>query len=142
MNVDKVLKLADFLDNLPEKYWDFGKIMACDELYFEETVSHNFQEEPNCGAVGCAVGWAPAAFPDELMWHNNNVQLKSFRLLDSFCMSFASVAEVLDFDGKQMMVFTLGPDYWKGFSYEDITPKMVAEKLRELAEANRKDNVT
>lgn len=46
---EKLIKLADFLETLPDEKFDFG-------TYIRET---------DCGTVGCAAGWIPAAFPDD-----------------------------------------------------------------------------
>lgn len=47
VNIKRLLKLADFLDKLPRKSFDF----SCT------------REERSCGSVGCAIGWTPNVFP-------------------------------------------------------------------------------
>jgi len=47
---DKLEKLAAFLDGLPSAAFDFTVV----------------RDEKKCGAVGCAIGWTPSVFPDEV----------------------------------------------------------------------------
>ena len=55
-----LLKLADYLDTLPDDYenFDMGEYMQ-DE--YGETVWIKEQNKPVCGTVACAVGHGPAA---------------------------------------------------------------------------------
>lgn len=60
MNADKLLQLADFLEQLPPERFDFCHWVSGD---WE-------QEQPlslySCGTAGCAGGWATVIWPDEL----------------------------------------------------------------------------
>lgn len=54
MNKDRLLKLADFLETLPDEKFDFRKYVKKDDGL--------------CGTVCCAIGWCPAVFPNEWYW--------------------------------------------------------------------------
>lgn len=63
---DNLLKLADYLDKLPDDYEHFDMaeyMMTRDEDYpdNEWTISINERSKPACGTVACAVGHGPAA---------------------------------------------------------------------------------
>jgi len=53
INSKRLLKLADFLDELPPSHFDFTKVRVTGQK-----TEHN-----ECGTVGCAVGWCPTVFP-------------------------------------------------------------------------------
>lgn len=48
----RILKLCDFLEQLPRKRFDFGVVA----------------EKQSCGTVGCAIGWTPEVFPRLVKW--------------------------------------------------------------------------
>jgi len=50
---DKLEKLAAFLDTLPPEKFDFSVV--------RDNNGHS-----GCGSVGCAIGWTPEVFPDEV----------------------------------------------------------------------------
>lgn len=56
MNKERLLKLADFLEELPETKFNFLEVI------------YKYDEINNCGSVCCAVGWTPRLFPDEVSW--------------------------------------------------------------------------
>jgi len=46
MNTERLLKLADFLDDLAPEKFDFSRVIH------------------RCGTVGCAIGWTATVFPE------------------------------------------------------------------------------
>jgi len=60
MNKKRLLKLADFLDELPRKLFDFGTVAYAEKGL---TPKQALKAGPKCGTVGCAMGWAPVVFP-------------------------------------------------------------------------------
>lgn len=54
MNKKRLLKLADFLDKLPRKKFDFGEVVFGPDKP---------NKELSCRSVACAVGWCPIVFP-------------------------------------------------------------------------------
>lgn len=65
MRADRLLKLADFLDALPEEKFDFATIAKEGGKPMLEALAAGHLK---CGTVGCAIGWMPAIWPDELHW--------------------------------------------------------------------------
>jgi hypothetical protein len=63
MNTERLLKLADGLETLPDKVWDYRRIMKRGTKSPKDALLAG----GGCGTVGCAVGWSPAFFP-ELTW--------------------------------------------------------------------------
>ncbi len=53
VRVDRLRKLADFLDKLPRSHFNFGTV--------RDAVGES--PENQCGTVGCAIGWCPDALP-------------------------------------------------------------------------------
>ncbi len=53
VRVDRLRKLADFLDALPRSHFDFARVIG--------KVAPTKANE--CGTVGCAIGWCPTVFP-------------------------------------------------------------------------------
>ena len=50
----RLIKLADFLDKLPRKKFDFGHIVKG----YDKP-----RKTLDCGSVACAIGWCPVIFP-------------------------------------------------------------------------------
>jgi hypothetical protein len=70
MNKERLLKLADFLDELDDSKFNFSHVIE------------KYDTENNCGTVCCAMGWVPVVFPDIVKWcggddvyNPNNVEL-------------------------------------------------------------------
>jgi len=57
---ERLMKLARFLHNdLPEEKFDFSVILSGKDVP---------NEKLDCGTVGCAIGWCPLVFPEELKY--------------------------------------------------------------------------
>ena len=56
MNKERLLKLADFLQELPKDKFDFTSVVE------------EYDRENECGTLCCAIGWTPAVFPDLVKW--------------------------------------------------------------------------
>lgn len=56
MNKDRLLKLAEFLEQLPSESFDFSSFVD------------SYDQEKECGSVCCAIGWMPKVFPDLCQW--------------------------------------------------------------------------
>lgn len=54
----RLLKLADFLEELPPEKFNFFKVVSRGE--------HNGH---TCATVACAIGWTPKVFPRLVKWH-------------------------------------------------------------------------
>lgn len=65
MNKKRLLKLADFLDQLPRQKFDFTVIGRLGTKPMAEALK---ARKESCGTVGCAMGWMPAVFPRLTRW--------------------------------------------------------------------------
>ena len=61
----RLLKLADFLDQLPPQKFDFDTIAVEGEKPHKEALKARTE---HCGTTACAVGWMPAVFPRLTRW--------------------------------------------------------------------------
>ena len=73
MRADRLLKLADFLDTVDEKKFNYcvwGQIDAMGEFEPVEGTSITTEEllKVNCNTSACALGWCPTVWPEE--WTN------------------------------------------------------------------------
>lgn len=56
MNKERLLKLAEFLDELPPAKFDFCYVIGA------------WDHATQCGSVCCAMGWTPRVFPELVQW--------------------------------------------------------------------------
>jgi hypothetical protein len=63
-HIRRLNRLADFLDTLPDKLFDFRQYINVGENRPEKAL----EVGGGCGTTACAVGWAPAVFPSLLKW--------------------------------------------------------------------------
>lgn len=129
MNKQRMLKLADFLDNLPAKKFDFAifRTIACDAPYVAPE---------SCGAVGCAIGWMPTVFPRVCK------EWVAFKTKNGYTLKnqgfFTPAAKVLDLATDHCEdLFSPGVPV-KGLNprslSEQTTPKAVAKRIRQFVE--------
>lgn len=60
MNEERLKKLAEFLDTLPEEKFDFK------DYWTDEDGESIYHSNTLCPAVGCSLGWAITLFPPKL----------------------------------------------------------------------------
>lgn len=133
MNKRRLLAMADFLETkVPHKQFNFGVVVTeVDEL--ERPKWLNKPLSPNCGAAGCAMGWAPSmrCFKREgwtfaagyLCAPDGRTRIYENAAMEMFDITFAD-AEFL---------FAPGPkkDGYSGFG-SGATPKQVAKHIRKF----------
>lgn len=129
-------KLADILMKLPKDHWDFNEIAAFS----------TGEGAPACGTVGCAAGWAGLNKIAGLT--NNLAEVK--KRSENFGNDYYHWIEIrhpasqrtgLDAvgyafkinDAVTQWLFDIGGYQPWGLTYADVTPKMVASRLRYLA---------
>lgn len=118
---NRLLKLADFLDALPRKKFDYS----------------TYGEERACGTVACALGWAPS-----LPFAKKE---KASRVLDNdYFYDFAICGQYAGPHEVSKHLFDLNPDEHRslfvpgpiveGYSglWENATPKQVAKHIRKF----------
>lgn len=64
MNAERLEKLAAFLDTLPAPLFNFARWLGDGELPPAEALAKG----GGCGTTACAIGWAPAVFPEHWQW--------------------------------------------------------------------------
>lgn len=116
MNKDRLLKLADFLDTVPDDRFDM-----------HTWASGGFEPEA-CGTVACAAGWACTIFKDEglhLRFYKNGPKpaFKELRGIDA-------VEEFFDLDYGQTMHLFFCRDYDEEHPAWVGGPNKVAEVIR------------
>ena len=120
MNSERLLKLADFLENDPRVQGHFNMAIVYDDS-FREYLKGNHQEVP-CGSVACALGWGHVCF---------DVQ----------------PCGVVDYDttyAQERYLFyetSYGEAKWDGdlnFKPESIPPSVVADRIREFVASGGK----
>lgn len=63
--VNRLLKLAVFLDKLPKAKFDFSTITSLGQKPMMEALKAG---RHRCGTTACAIGWMPAIFPRQVCW--------------------------------------------------------------------------
>lgn len=53
-HINRLLKLADFLDKLPRKKFDYSTVVNGTDIP---------RKTLDCGSMSCAIGWCPVVFP-------------------------------------------------------------------------------
>jgi hypothetical protein len=61
----RLLKLADFLDQLPPQKFDFDTIAVEGAKPHKEALK---ARKESCGTTACAIGWMPVVFPRLTRW--------------------------------------------------------------------------
>ena len=142
----RLLKLADFLDKLPRKKFNFTEVVSG-------------QETPNktltCGSQACAIGWCPVVFPRLTEYHITSGWSTAHNFL-------VVKMKGVDFDGGSLDSVThigeelFGLDYSESYALfvpnntqalglglrslgDDATPKQVAKNMRKLVDIKTKE---
>lgn len=127
-NYKRLNKLADFLDTLPNKKFDFDWVVG------------DYDRELQCGSVCCAMGWTPRVFPKLVEWfeHDNN----------AFDVRMKGVSEEGDYIVTAMVLFDISygeadqlftpeePRPWMGNRAlsREASAKTVANSIRKFIE--------
>ncbi|NET72666.1 MAG: hypothetical protein F6K62_17575 [Sphaerospermopsis sp. SIO1G2] len=59
VNVERLEKLAKFLDTLPADKFDFNEVVT-------------YYDGQGCGSICCAIGWCPKIFPEQIQWDSKD----------------------------------------------------------------------
>jgi len=166
MNKKRLLKLADFLDELPRKLFDFGTVATVGEEGL--TPAQALKAGPKCGTVGCAMGWAPVVFPRILKyakvnevypnetWYDEDLKqlyiaLRDESGLDPGTESYRKndysliASKVFDIpESEAQALFTPGDTDWEIPALmnelpETATPKQVAKRIRRYVKQTEKE---
>ncbi len=147
---NRLLKLAAFLDKLPDEKFNFEYITNEGGKPMLEALKAG---AVRCGTTACALGWAPAVFPRELKWARSIVELnyggqKTRAILQK--NQFEPEYSVHPWDVTEKTAqdfFGLTKDetttlFVPGYTPRDLphgaTPKMVAEHIRKFVKSGEK----
>ena len=123
VRVDRLRKLADFLDKLQRSHFDFAIVRG------------KYSPFPgnDCGTVGCAIGWCPTVFPKAC---HINVAGQAVRIDGRYRSYFAAGARLFGMsDDDAYHLFTPrepSPATGRDLSYF-ATHKQVARRIRTYA---------
>lgn len=129
MNKQRMLKLADFLDNLPAKKFGFSFFRDDDD-----DVAYTPPEK--CGAVGCAIGWMPTVFPRTCKdWVGSKTKNGYTLKPDDY---FIQAAQILDIDSWSCLYLFSPRKCVNNLKPRQLgdraTPKKVADRIRQFVE--------
>lgn len=137
MNKKRLLKLANFIEKLPNKRLNMNVVAlsnAKGKMGYKE-----------CGSVACAMGWTPAVFPKLVKW----IECSGGNELN-VCMTHEEAREWLRGNGSlannsaMVELFDipyLDADYIFGLSKSKYhTPKQVAEGIRKYVKTGEIPN--
>jgi hypothetical protein len=113
MNIEKLLKLCDFLDTLPPEKFNYDK----------------------CGTVCCAVGWLPKLFPDDWEWLKYNADGVAYKNYNNPeyrtpALQAALFFDIPDDDARKLFVSAYHHIDDADFA-EDVTPEQLSQFIRE-----------
>jgi hypothetical protein len=142
----RLLKLADFLDELPRQKFDFATLVREDGKPVLEALKAGKTE---CGTVACAIGWTPAVFPRLAKWG----EVRGFFGVRKIVLPTDAAAR--DKSSREALILTAAklfglseddtdtlfvPDYYerRGRLRNNATPKRVAKHIRRFVEKARR----
>lgn len=140
MNVERLLKLADFLEKIPEDHFDMDNWVSVDSFVDEETYVIEQKHLPgdpeklSCGTTACAFGWATALWPEELYFDGCHVRLQDESEDPFFHLSgFSAAREFFGLQSPDLADLFFSPET---FDYERAatTPDDVAGRIRSAVE--------
>jgi hypothetical protein len=116
MNKEKLLKLADGLENyVKDEWWNFSKFW---QPGFPEQV---------CGTAACAIGWAPALMDDpRLKFANNYIYLDDERIFP-----FQLGNKYFELSHRHSILLFENASTYKKSYLREVTRLDVAAKIRE-----------
>lgn len=123
----RLLKLAEFLREVPKEKFDFGILAFQNGKPMLEALKAG---KTACGTVACAIGWMPAVFPRSLVWkkvwaggHGLQVRLKGRPYTDF------NAAEVFFGITHDQSSWLFNPDPVDGGLAATVSAKQVARRI-------------
>lgn len=139
----KLAKVAGFLMALPSQKFNFAEFAYEGGLPMLEALAKGAEY---CGTVGCAVGWLPAIFPDEAVWHYTAGPLAARPFVEcirTHRRGFEAAQDILDIDFRvsQYLFYPGGVRVGTSNAYSnnltiDAEPQDVAEHILDFLQRN------
>ena len=107
MNKERLTKLAEYLDNLEEGFWNFSTVTNAKHL---KDLLLMCSKDGNCGTTGCALGHVPCIWPDTFRWYQGGDGAKFFPVYVAHEVEHegdigADIQEFLDIDENEFCYF-------------------------------------
>ena len=129
MNVERLAKLADFLDTVHPSKFDLDHWLGGSN---PQKMAESPSEPGDCGTTACAVGWFPAIFPEDWQWENEDGWVHLSHCGSSKLVTYHLVADFLgiSYDNAAWLFSenSYPPNFWND-------PKAVASRIRELIQS-------
>jgi hypothetical protein len=116
MNVERVLKLADFIEQLPPHKFIMD-VWAADAKRNFEGVDAKAMNPNECGTIGCIAGWAIFLFAERQPMDYRDCPYPA-----------TEAAELLDISG-----YAASQLFHGRFTHERVTREIAAAELRKMA---------
>jgi len=129
MNATRLLKLADFLDQLPRQKFDFARIAHEGHKSMRDALKAG---KHRCGTVACAIGWTPVVFPRLVRWVTLNIGSRDLDVClrsDDDSIDFDAAAQIFDIEYDDACFLFDPGDSRLG---DGATPKQVAKHIRKF----------
>lgn len=135
LNVKRLEKLINFLDQLVPKKFDFSSVVT------------EVDSAEECGTVCCAMGWTPVVFPDLVKWCEKGYDIE---LVDSKYsrLGYYYVAHRLFGVSTLTALFLFSPNTQSmihpslSSCGRSATPKQVADMLRKFVKLVKRKEIT
>lgn len=126
MNKERLIKIAEFLENLPEHKFDFSAYVI---LGSKQPLEALCSLEEHCGTTACAIGWLPAIFPESFKWVKDWSDELSPALVENDEWNENDIRDFLEIDQRNYdFLFIPG----SSSLYNEAKPKEVAEQIRQF----------
>lgn len=133
---DRLNRLAEFLEGLKPRLFDFGTIMDLGDNPPRKALEMG----GGCGTVGCAIGWLPAAFPRTFKWDIEGARADVVHRRWGE-MDFDAAREFFNIDSNATNRLFMPGSRASGFSglSGNTTPKRVAANIRRWVEEDKRE---
>lgn len=142
VQANRLVKLANFLENLPDEMWDYSVIRTQDKRVCKTDKATKI----SCGTTACAIGWTPNVFPEHIgskVEYDSvydtvidlTVYLKKNKNLEIRCWA----SDFFGLSKRDVGLIFLAEDCYNFYGVsnpENVTRKMVADKLYEIVKYN------
>ena len=133
MNKERLLKLADFLDSMPEKVAENFTLE-----YWGRPKSDYKEKGFDCGFSGCAIGWACQAelFPGLFMGGASPIYDDRLTGGTQMYSDWEAIMKLFDISNDQAKLLFVDASYSIYYDsneeYYDVAPSVVAKRIRNL----------
>ena len=126
MRADRLLIVADFLENLVEEKFYYGGVVS------------KWDSEQECPSVACVIGWTPMLFPEEVYWDKKT---NGVRMLSDNTGDFIEIGRRLFEIAERDSLALFNPNSQKilGLQFEELQinakPQDVARLIRRYVDS-------